>query len=110
MKRAFDYAVVGMLCWTVFPLAITAVLAVVASNYFAPMFSSAVGIGLLALGLVSIGVSVALAEVARRVARPTRGRLLAALGIVMLALTIQFVTLWIVLLGPALLVSLSPRP
>jgi hypothetical protein len=42
------------------------------------------------------------------VATPSRGALLAALGIILVALTIQFFTLWIVLLGPALVIVLNP--
>jgi hypothetical protein len=72
------------------------------------MFSLA-GFGLSAVGIAAIGVSVALAAFARRFARPTRGALLAGLGIITVAFLFQFFTLWVVLLGPALLILLNPR-
>jgi hypothetical protein len=63
----------------------------------------------LAAGIASIGASVALAAVARKFARPTRGALLAGLGIIIVAVLVQFFALWVVLLGPALLILLNPR-
>jgi hypothetical protein len=108
MKRALDWGVIGMLCWALLPIAIAVVMIFVTPTYWRPMFSLA-GLGLLAAGIASIGVSVALAAVARRFARPTRGALLAGLGIIMVAFLVQFFALWVVLLGPALLILLSPR-
>jgi hypothetical protein len=111
MKRAFDWAVVVMQCWVLIPVGLAVVFAIIEPTYWGPMFSTTTGILLLAVGVVAIGVSVALAEVARRVARPSRGALLAGVGIIMVAFTIQFFTLWIVLLGPALIIVLVPgRP
>src|SRR5260370_2240989 len=107
-KRIFDWAVVGMRCWVFVPIAIAAVLAVVATNYWDPMFSNAIGLLLLGAGVISIGIGVALVLLARRVAGPSRGRLLAGVGIVLLAFVIQFFTLWIVFLGPAVVILLSP--
>lgn len=106
MMRAVDRAVVGMLCWALLPVGIAVVMTLVTPTYWRPMFSLA-GLGLLAAGIAAIGVSVALAEVARRFARPTRGALLAGLGIIMVAFLVQFFTLWVVLLGPALLTLLN---
>jgi hypothetical protein len=107
MKRALDWAVIGMLCLVVLPVGIAIVMTLVAPTYWRPMFSWA-GLGLLAAGIAAIGVSVALAAVARRFARPTRGALLAGLGIIMVAFLVQFFALWVVLLGPALLILLTP--
>ena len=109
MKRAFDWAVLGMLCWVVCPVGIGVVIAIVAPTYWGPMFTTTIGIGLLIVAVVAIGISLALAQVARRVARPSRGALLAGLAIILLAFLIQFITLWVVLLGPALVILLSPR-
>jgi hypothetical protein len=107
MSRAFDWAVVVMLAWVVLPVALAVILAIVNPTFWHPMFSTTTGLILLGLGAGGIGVSVALAEVARRVARPIRGALLAALGIIFVAFTIQFFTLWVVFLGPALVIVSS---
>lgn len=107
MMRALDRAVIGMLCWTLLPVGIAVVMIVVAPTYWRPMISL-MGLGLLAGGVAAIGVSVALAAVARRLARPTRGALLAGLGIIMVALIVQIVALWVVLLGPALIILSNP--
>jgi hypothetical protein len=108
MKRALDRAVIGMLCWALLPVGIAVVMTFITPTYWRPMFSLA-GLGLLAAGIVAIGVSVALAAVPRRFARPTRGALLAGLGIIMVAFLVQLFALWVVLLGPALLILLNPR-
>lgn len=107
VMRALDKAVIGMLCWALLPVGIAAVMTLVTPTYWRPMFSLG-GLILLAVGVAAIGISVALAAVARRFARPTRGALLAGLGIVMVAILVQFVALWVVLLGPALLILLNP--
>jgi hypothetical protein len=107
MKRALDRAVIGMLCWALLPVGIAIVMTLITPTYWRPMFSLA-GLGLLAAGMAAIGVSVALAAVARRFARPTRGALLAGLGIIMVAFLVQFFAFWVVLLGPALLILLNP--
>jgi len=99
----------GMLCWLVVPIAIAVMLAVLAPNYWDPMFSSVIGLVVLGAGLISIGIGVGLVLLARRVAGPSRRRLLAGVGIALLAFVTQFVTLWIVFLGPALVILLSPR-
>jgi len=108
MKRALDWAVIGMLCWALLPVGLTVVMTLITPSYWRPMLSLG-GLGLLAAGIAAIGVSVALAAFARRFARPTRGALLAGLGIIMVAFLVQFVALWVVLLGPAMLILLNPR-
>ncbi len=108
-KRVFDWAVVGMFCWVIFPIGLAVLLAVIEPTSWGPMFSTTTGRGLLAAGAVGIGIGVALTEVARRLVRPSRGALLAGVGIITLAFLIQFFTLWIVLLGPALVIVLNPR-
>ena len=108
-KRVFDWALVGIVCWGVVSIAFAVALAVDAPTYWEPMFSTAAGIGLLVAGLFVIATGIALALVARKVARPSRGRLLASVGIILLAFLLQFFTLWIVMLGPALLILLEAR-
>jgi hypothetical protein len=108
MMRALDWAVIGMLCWTLLTVGIVVVMTFITPTYWRPMFSLA-GLGLVAAGIAAIGVSVALSAFARRFARPTRGALLAGLGIIIVAFLLQFFTLWVVLLGPALLILLNPR-
>ena len=109
LMRALNWGVIGMLCWALLPVGIAVVLALIAPTYWRPMFSSVLGLGLLAAGIVAIGVSVGLAVVAGTLARPTRGALLAGLGIIMVAVLVQFFVLWVVLLGPALLILINPR-
>jgi hypothetical protein len=108
MMRALDRAVIGMLCWALLPVGIAIVMTIVTPTYWRPMVSL-VGLGLLVVGIAAIGISVALAAVARKFARPSRGALLAGLGIIMVAFFVQFFALWVVLLGPALLILLNPR-
>lgn len=108
-KRVFDWAVLGTLCWMVVPIAIAVVLAFEAPTYWSSMYSSPIGLVLLGIAVVAIGISVGLWLLARRVAGPSRGRLLAGIGILLLAFVTQFVTLWIVFLGPALVILLIPR-
>ena len=109
IMRALDKAVIGMLCWALLPVGLAVLMTAITPTYWRPMFSSMAGFGLLAAGVTAIGISVALAAVARRFARPTRGALLAGLGIIMVAFLVQFVALWVVFLGPALLILMNPR-
>lgn len=108
-KRVFDLAVVGMVCWGVVAIAFAVALAVDAPTYWEPRISTAAGIGLLVAGLFVIAIGIGLALVARKVARPSRGRLLAGVGIMLLAFLLQFFTLRVVMLSPAVLILLKPR-
>ncbi len=87
MAHALDWAVIGMLCWALLPVGLTVVMTLITPSYWRPMLS---------LGGL-------------RFAIPTRGALLAGLGIIMVAFLVQFVALWVVLLGPAMLILLNPR-
>ena len=109
MARALHWAVVGMLCWALLPVGLVILMTLINPTYWRPMFSVG-GLGLIAVGLIAIGISLVLAAVARKLARPSRGRLLAGLGLILAAFLVQFVTLWVVLIGPALLVILSAPP
>jgi hypothetical protein len=106
--RVFDYVVVGMFCWVVFPIALAVLMAFITPTYWYPMFSTALGIGLLAAGVGATAIGLALTWVARRLVRPSRGALLAAVGIMLVAFLTQFVTWWIVLLGPAIIILSRP--
>lgn len=108
LKRVFDWAVVGMLCWVLFPIALAVVMAIVTPTYWGPMFSTRAGIGMLGAGLLAIAIGGALALIARKLAKPSRGSLLAGVAILLVAFLIQFFTLWVVLLGPALIILVSP--
>lgn len=107
MTRALNWAVIGMLCWAALPVGIAIVMTLVTPTYWRPMLSWA-GLGLFAAAIAAIGLSLALAAAARRFARPTRRALLAGVGILLVAFLVQFFTLWVVLLGPALLILLNP--
>jgi hypothetical protein len=108
MKRVLDWAVVGTLCWVLVPIALAVVMAIASPTYWGPMFSTSGGRGLLGAGLLAVAIGGGLALVARRLARPSRGSLLAGAAILMVAFVIQFLTLWIVLLSPALIILVSP--
>src|SRR5437879_11932678 len=108
LMRALNWGVIGMLCWALLPVGIAVVLTLTAPTYWRPMFSL-LGLGLLAAGIAAIGISLGLAAVAQRFARPTPGALLAGLGIIMVGVLVQSFTLWVVLLGPALLLLLNRR-
>ena len=107
VMRVLNYSVVGVLCWAVLPVGLAIVMAVITPTYWRPMFSVA-GVVLLTLGIVAIAVSIGLAAIVQRFARPTRGAVLAGLGLVTVALIVQFLTLWVVMLGPAVLILLKP--
>src|SRR5260370_15590622 len=108
MAHALDWAVIGMLCWALLPVGLTVGMTLITPSYWRPMLSLG-GLGLLAAGIAAIVDSVALAAFARRFARPTRGAMLAGLGIIMVAFLLQVVALWGLLLVPALLILLEPR-
>jgi hypothetical protein len=97
------------MCASSAPVAVAIVLAVIEPSYFRPMFSTTAGLVVVAASVIAVAFSLALAEVSRRLTRPTRGRLLAGLGLILLAVLVQFSALWIVLLGPALLIVLNTQ-
>ena len=61
-----------------------------------------------ALGLHRFGFG-PLADTISAIASDPRGALLAGLGIIMVAVLVQFFVLWVVLLGPAVLILIKPH-
>jgi hypothetical protein len=95
--------------WTLFPLGLALLMFVVTPTYFRPMWSSSLGIGLLVGGLVLVGGGYGATELAVRWMKRGGWRLGLGITVIVVAYFVQFVTLWIILLGPALLILLSPR-
>src|SRR5580765_3192455 len=67
MMRVLEWAVIGLLCWTLLPVGIVLAMVFITPNYWLPMFSPE-GLGLVAAAIAAIGVSVGLAALARRLA------------------------------------------
>lgn len=88
----------------VFPVLFAVVFVLLAPNYFQPMLSTQVGLWLLGAAVVVLAAVFGISELAVRL---MRGRGLSlALGIVVWAgaFLLDFVALWIVLLGPAIVI------
>ena len=89
------------------PVVIVPVMLIVSPAYFQPMVHEPLGIFLLVLGVVVFAAGCGAAYLAVRMQR--RGRSVVAILLV-LAITIfvTFPTLWVVLLGPAILILMRP--
>jgi hypothetical protein len=90
-------------------VALGLVIALTGPGYFKPMYSTRAGLVLLGIGLAAILTALAVTEVAIRIMR-RGGRQRLALGLLvwLIAFLIEFVALWIVLIGPAVLTLLAP--
>ena len=77
-------------------------------GYLRPMFTSWLGVAILGGVVIFLGACVAMTLIAK--GWMTKGRAWSAAGVVAViaVMLLQFVTVWIVLLGPALLVVLKP--
>lgn len=91
------------------PVVLAIFMAVVTPVYFRPMLFEPLGIAMLALGVIIVGAGFALTEVGGRLMRRGRGGLVAGIALMCALVLVDFVALWIVLLGPAVLILLSPR-
>src|SRR5260370_7212503 len=74
MKRALDWAVIAMLCLALLPVGIAILMFLIAPTYWGPMVSLG-GLGLLAAGIASIGLSLPLAPAPTKFPSPTPGPL-----------------------------------
>lgn len=90
--------------WTLLPIGIAVFMAVDAPTYFRPMFSAPLGIGLLAAGVVAVVGGYGMIEVGARLTRRGGARLAWGLVLICAVCLLQFFVLWIVLLGPALVI------
>jgi uncharacterized membrane protein YidH (DUF202 family) len=89
-------------------LAIGLVVAVTVPAYFRPMYSNSLGFVLLGVGLATVLMAFALTEVAIRIMRRGGGRRLGVgLTLCATAVLVEFVSVWIVLIGPALVTFVS---
>ena len=86
------------------------VIGLITPTYFRPMVTSQVGFALLAVGATCVAGGYGLMELAIRLMK--RRHLLVAVMAAVLSLLIEFFTVWIILLGPALIIlatSAQPR-
>lgn len=90
------------------PVLIGVLIAVLNRTYFRPMVTTRTGLVLLAAGVVVILAAVALTEVAVWLMRGPRWGLAAGIGLWFVAFLLDFVAVWLVLLGPALVILMSP--
>ena len=91
------------------PVVMVVVLAIGSGTYFQPMFQQPLGVGLLVFGVVVIAAGYAATYFAVRLLRAGRP---VAVVLVVLATTFlcAFPALWVVLLGPPLLILMSSQP
>ena len=94
---------------TLLPIAVAVLLAVTSPTYFGPMFSTPVGVGLLVAGTFAIAGGYGLSEVGARLARREGARLAWGLVLICAVWLLQFFVLWIVLLGPAIVILSQQR-
>ena len=102
-------AVIAMRIWVLFPLGLGLLLALLAPSYWRPVLSAPLGLAILTGGLIVIAGGFALIEVAGRLMRRGHGGLAAGIAILACTFFLQFITLWIVLLGPAIVILVNTK-
>jgi hypothetical protein len=102
-------AVIAMRLWVLFPLGLGALLAILTPTYWRPVLSSALGIAILTAGVIVIAGGFVLTEVAGRLMRRGGGGLAAGIALLAGTFSLQFITLWIVLLGPAIVIVVTTK-
>ena len=102
-------AIVANLVALTTPVVLVVVLSIGSGTYFRPMIQQPLGVGLLVFGVVVIAAGYAATYFAVRLLRAGRP---IAVVLVVLATTFlcAFPALWVVLLGPALLILMSGQP
>ena len=102
------YAVVASLVVLTLPIVLVLVMLVVSPTYVEPMVRQPLGLALLGFGVVVLALGYGATYAAVRMLRAGRPTWV---FLVVVATTIfcAFPTLWVVLLGPALLILLQPR-
>ena len=92
------------LAWLGLALVIAGGMFLVTPTYFRPMFSSPAGWLMILVAAVLIAGGVLLTLLAMRWMKRGGGYLAAGIVVIVVVFFVQFITLWIVLLGPALLI------
>ncbi len=90
------------------PVVFVVLLLINSPTYMDPMFRDPLGVALLVLGVVVVASGCAATYLAVRLLRAGRLRLVFLL-VVATTFICSFPALWVVLLGPALLILLQPR-
>ena len=83
-------------------------MAIITPTYFEPMFASVVGWLMLAVGATIVGGGAVVSLLAVTWMKRGGGFMAAGIVVLIVVFLAQFFTLWIVLLGPALLILLRP--
>ena len=83
-------------------------MAILDPGYLRPMFTSLVGVAVLGGVVIFVGGCVAMTLIARGWMTKGGGWLAAGVVALIAVMLLQFVTTWVVLLGPALLIVLNP--
>ena len=109
-NRLAAIPVIAMRLLFVLPVALGLFMAVVSPGYFRPMLFAPLGIAMLAAGVIVVAAGLALTEVMGRLISRGGGRLVAGIALMCGLVLLQFIALWIVLLGPAALILMNPRP
>jgi hypothetical protein len=102
-------AVIGMRLWVLFPVGLAVVLTILTPSYWRTFLSAPLGIAILTAGLIVIAGGFVLTEVAGRLMRRGQGGLVAGIALLVGTFFLQFITLWIVLLGPAIVILFSTK-
>lgn len=102
-------AVIAMRFWVFFPVGLGVLLAILTPTYWPPMLSAPLGIAILSVGVIVVAGGFALTEVADRLMRRGAGGLAAGIALMAVTFFLQFITLWIVLLGPAILILVNAK-
>lgn len=102
-------SVVAMRFVVFFPVGLGLLMAILTPTYWGPMLSTPLGIAMLSAGVIEVAGAFVVTEVAGQLMR--RGTRGIAAGIALVAITffLQFITVWIVLLGPAILILVNAR-
>jgi hypothetical protein len=109
--QLINVLVIGARLWVAFPVGIGVLMFIVTPTYWRPMLSAPLGFELLAVGLVVIAGGLVLTEVAGRLMRRGGGALAGGILLIICTFFLQFITIWIILLGPALIIlSTTKQP
>jgi hypothetical protein len=103
-----DLFVLSVRIWIVVPVFVAVGLAVFEPEYWQPMHSTVLGWVLLFVAVNVVGISIGLTELGRRMMRRGGGWLAAGLMMLVATFLVQFIAIWLVMLGPAVIILLRP--